>query len=76
MKVCVVGGTGNISTSIVALLLDQGHEVTVFNRGQHSTPPDGVKVIQGDRYDRERRSDPGRRPDADKAGHLHHGPIR
>ena len=25
MKVCVLGGTGNISTSIVKLLLEQGH---------------------------------------------------
>ena len=34
MKVCVVGGTGNISLSIVNLLLELGHDVTFFNRGQ------------------------------------------
>jgi nucleoside-diphosphate-sugar epimerase len=53
MKICVVGGTGNISTSIVRLLLDRGHQVTIFNRGQHRIPPDGVRLIQGDRYNPE-----------------------
>ncbi len=52
MRVCIVGGTGNISTSIVRLLVELGHEVTVFNRGQRTTPPD-VRVIVGDRQDRE-----------------------
>jgi nucleoside-diphosphate-sugar epimerase len=52
MKVCVVGGTGNISTSIVRLLIEVGHEVTVFNRGQSPGLPPGVGVIQGDRKDR------------------------
>jgi nucleoside-diphosphate-sugar epimerase len=50
MKVCVVGGTGNISTSIVRLLLEKGYEVTVFNRGQHRPVPEGVRLIQGDRH--------------------------
>lgn len=52
MRVCVVGGTGNISTSIVRLLLETGHEVTVFNRGQRPGLPPGVKVMQGDRKER------------------------
>jgi nucleoside-diphosphate-sugar epimerase len=52
MKVCVVGGTGNISTSIVRLLLEVGHEVTVFNRGRSAGLPAGVRVIQGDRKER------------------------
>jgi nucleoside-diphosphate-sugar epimerase len=52
MKVCVVGGTGNISTSIVRLLLAQGHEVTCFNRGQSGEVPDGARVLLGDRHDR------------------------
>ncbi|SVE16459.1 uncharacterized protein METZ01_LOCUS469313, partial [marine metagenome] len=33
MRVCVVGGTGNISTPIVNLLVEIGHEVTCYNRG-------------------------------------------
>ena len=53
MKVCVVGGTGNISTSIVSRLVEAGHEVTVFNRGQTGTLPPGVRRIAGDRKDRE-----------------------
>ena len=53
MKVCVVGGTGNISTSIVRILVQQGHEVVCFNRGLRGQPPEGVRTIQGDR-----RADP------------------
>jgi len=52
MKICVVGGTGNISTSIVKLMLEQGHDVTCFNRGQRGQIPDGAKVIKGDRTNR------------------------
>lgn len=52
MRICVVGGTGNISTSFVTLLLEKGHEVTCFNRGQSGPVPSGVRVIVGDRGDR------------------------
>jgi nucleoside-diphosphate-sugar epimerase len=48
MRVCVVGGTGNISAGIVKLLVEVGHDVTVFNRGTHGPVPPGVRVIQGD----------------------------
>ena len=54
MRVCVVGGTGNISTSIVGLLLELGHEVTCFNRGQRGAVPEGARVIVGDRHERDR----------------------
>ena len=53
MKVCVIGGTGNISTSIVRVLLERGHEVTCFNRGMTPGLPEGVRHIQGDRKDYE-----------------------
>jgi nucleoside-diphosphate-sugar epimerase len=53
MKVGIVGGTGNISTSIVRLLVEQGHEVVCFNRGNRPEPPEGVRSIHGDR-----RADP------------------
>ena len=53
MKVCVIGGTGNISTPIVDRLLEQGHEVVCFNRGQSGQVPEDVRVITGDRKDRE-----------------------
>lgn len=54
MRVLVIGGTGNISREIVRALLERGHEVTVFNRGRHRDPqPEGARVIQGDRRERE-----------------------
>jgi nucleoside-diphosphate-sugar epimerase len=52
MKVCVVGGPGNISASIVRLLLQLGHEVACFNRGRSGLPPTEARVIRGDRKDR------------------------
>lgn len=52
MRVVIVGGTGNISTSIVRLLVTKGHEVTCFNRGQSAQVPDGVRQLTGDRHDR------------------------
>ena len=51
MKICVVGGTGNISSSIVNLLLNQNHEVVCFNRGIRDTLPNRVRLIKGDRFD-------------------------
>jgi len=33
MKICIVGGTGHISTAIVNQLLKQEHNVFCFNRG-------------------------------------------
>jgi nucleoside-diphosphate-sugar epimerase len=51
MRVCVVGGTGNISLSIARLLLRQGHDVTCFNRGVSPGLPEGARLIRGDRTD-------------------------
>ncbi len=53
MKVCIVGGTGNISASIVRVLLEQGHEVICYNRGQRGPAHPGARLIRGDRRDRE-----------------------
>jgi nucleoside-diphosphate-sugar epimerase len=52
LKVVLVGGTGNISTGITQLLLEQGHDVTLYNRGQ-SAAADGARVLIGDRKDRD-----------------------
>ncbi len=52
MKICIVGGTGNISLPIVNILLKQGHDVTVFNRNKHGKAPEGARLITGDRKDR------------------------
>jgi nucleoside-diphosphate-sugar epimerase len=62
MKIGIVGGTGNISASIVNLALAQGHEVVCVNRGQHKPYgaahgkpiPDGARLIRVDRQDRAR----------------------
>ena len=53
MKVCVVGGTGNISTGIVKLLLEKGHDAVCFNRGSTGKVPEEARLIQGDRKDHE-----------------------
>ena len=48
----IIGGTGLISTAIVHRALQQGHRVTVFNRGQRkSRLPDNIETIIGDRKD-------------------------
>ena len=49
MNICLVGGTGNISTSIVRRLREQGPSVTCFLRGRTAEVPEGVRLIQGDR---------------------------
>lgn len=54
MKIGIVGGTGNISESIVRLALQQGHEVVCINRGERKAVPQGARLLQVDRRDRER----------------------
>ena len=34
MKVLIIGGTGLISTAITQCLIERGHDVTLYNRGQ------------------------------------------
>jgi len=54
MKVLVIGGTGNISREVVSALLKTNHEVVLFNRGRNpDSPPPNVRVIKGDRRNRE-----------------------
>ncbi|MGI9537838.1 MAG: NAD-dependent epimerase/dehydratase family protein [Desulfocapsaceae bacterium] len=53
MKVLVLGGTGVISREIVKLLIETGHEVTLYNRGSRVLSLTGeVRQIIGDRSDR------------------------
>lgn len=53
MRILILGGTGNISTSISQQLLQAGHELTLFKRSTSGSmsPPilEGVKIILGDR---------------------------
>lgn len=53
MHVLFIGGTGLISTSIARQLLEQGHQVTLFNRGKSAVrlPSGDYEVIHGDRKD-------------------------
>ncbi|HIK55648.1 MAG TPA: NAD-dependent epimerase/dehydratase family protein [Synechococcales cyanobacterium M55_K2018_004] len=51
MKVLVMGGTRFIGVFLTKLLVQQGHEVVLFNRGNHPAPVAGVRTIVGDRTD-------------------------
>lgn len=51
MRVLVMGGTRFIGVYLTKLLIEQGHEVVLFNRGNHPAPVDGVPTIVGDRTD-------------------------
>ncbi|HZD94054.1 MAG TPA: SDR family oxidoreductase [Candidatus Sulfotelmatobacter sp.] len=54
MRSLVIGGTRNLGPSIVQALLQQGHDVAVFNRGQTADDlPRQVERLRGDRTDHE-----------------------
>jgi nucleoside-diphosphate-sugar epimerase len=49
MKALLVGGTGTISTAVSALLVEQGWELYLLNRGNRSAfVPEGAHVITAD----------------------------
>jgi nucleoside-diphosphate-sugar epimerase len=51
MRLLVIGGTRFIGPRVVAQLVEQGHEVAVFHRGQTAAAlPVGVRSILGDRH--------------------------
>jgi uncharacterized protein YbjT (DUF2867 family) len=37
MRILMIGGTGSIGAHVLRHLLDEGHEVLVFHRGQTET---------------------------------------
>jgi len=52
MRVLILGGTGLTGPFTTRYLVDQGHQVTVFHRGQHSADlPSTVNRILGDRHE-------------------------
>jgi nucleoside-diphosphate-sugar epimerase len=54
MRSLIIGGTRNLGPSIVQALLQEGHEVAVFNRGQtRDDLPEEVGRLRGDRTDPE-----------------------
>ncbi|HEY9734765.1 MAG TPA: NAD-dependent epimerase/dehydratase family protein [Trichocoleus sp.] len=51
MRILVMGGTRFIGVYLTRLLVAQGHDVVLFNRGNKPAPVEGVQQIQGDRQD-------------------------
>jgi nucleoside-diphosphate-sugar epimerase len=51
MRILIMGGTRFIGVYLTKILVQQGHDVVLFNRGNRSAPVEGVKVIKGDRQD-------------------------
>jgi nucleoside-diphosphate-sugar epimerase len=51
MKVLIMGGTRFLGVALTKTLVSQGHEVTLFNRGNKPAPVEGVRTILGDRTD-------------------------
>lgn len=54
MKVLYIGGTGQISFDCIHESVRAGHEVYVYNRGNHNEGlPDSCRLIRGDIFDEE-----------------------
>ena len=51
MRILIMGGTRFIGVSLTKILVAQGHEVVLFNRGNKPAPVEGVQQIHGDRKD-------------------------
>jgi nucleoside-diphosphate-sugar epimerase len=52
MKILFIGGTGTISTAVSKLLIAQGHELYLLNRGtRNNVLPDGAHSIIADIHD-------------------------
>jgi 2'-hydroxyisoflavone reductase len=71
MKLLILGGTRFIGRHLVAAALAGNHEVTLFNRGNHSSALTGIETIRGNR-DTDLARLQGRRWDAviDTCGYL------
>lgn len=53
MRILVIGGTRFIGVYLTKQLVEAGHDVVLFNRGNNPPPVEGVGQIHGDRTDAE-----------------------
>lgn len=51
MRILIMGGTRFIGVYLTKILVEQGHDVVLFNRGNKPAPVENVKQIHGDRTD-------------------------
>jgi nucleoside-diphosphate-sugar epimerase len=51
MRILIMGGTRFIGVYLTQLLVEEGHEVVLYNRGNRPVPVKGVGQITGDRTD-------------------------
>lgn len=51
MRILIMGGTRFVGIYLTEILVEQGHEVVLFNRGNKPAPVEGIHQIQGDRSD-------------------------
>ncbi|MBD2013877.1 NAD-dependent epimerase/dehydratase family protein [Microcoleus sp. FACHB-53] len=51
MRILIMGGTRFIGVYLTKILVEQGHEVVLFNRGKKPAPVEGIQQIHGDRID-------------------------
>lgn len=51
MRILIMGGTRFIGVYLTQMLVAQGHEVVLFNRGNREVPVKGIGQITGDRTD-------------------------
>ncbi|MDB9312175.1 NAD-dependent epimerase/dehydratase family protein [Spirulina sp. CS-785/01] len=49
MRILIMGGTRFIGINLTQILVEQGHEVVLFNRGNNPPPVMGIPQIHGDR---------------------------
>ena len=53
MRIVALGGTGFLSSAVVAQARAAGHDVVVVSRGERGVPPNGVTWVRADRDDAE-----------------------
>lgn len=51
MRILIMGGTRFIGVDLTKILVEKGHEVVLFNRGNKPAPVEGLEEIHGDRTD-------------------------